>query len=715
MTNDHDVYSSDSPVVVQSQDQFNRFPFAKRVASVISKRKDPSSIVIGIYGAWGEGKTSIFNFIEGELNNEEHVVCIRFNPWRYGEEEEMLISFFNDMATSIDRSIETGREKIGGFINKFVKPTASILGKADIAEGVSSFFTNADIEELRGRIESVLEEEKKRVVILIDDIDRLEKNEIHAVFRLVKLTADFKYTAYVLAFDKEMVSAALQERYGAGNQNAGKAFLEKIIQVPLQLPSIDSNDLRSFCLRGVDNALELAEIELIEEQVQLFVNNFTCIEKQLKTPRQAMLYSNILTFSLPILKGEVSPVDLMLIEGLRVFSPEVYELIRNNKDIFISDPYFGYRKDEKEAQRRKQKIETVLNNFSFEIAEEIKKVLMFLFPRLNNIFGNTHYGADWEESWNKNQRVCANQYFQRYFTYSIPRRDISDQVIRSLIKLTEQMGSDALADHLDSIIDPLNVDILILKLRNEVRTLTKEQASKLAIAVSRLGHRLPNPVTFLSVNTFGQGAMLISDCIESIEVREERLNLAIEVLQMGEALNFVAECFRWLRKDTEEHPNPKGFSVQEVEILGKVMAGRISSEFKDKRRFSEQGFSTKFPQLFYIWNKYGESNELREFLRMILEEDSNFAMDLLESYLGTSWGSDGIPKKSDFERNGYNSIIQIIDPEYLVSAITKQYGEIRLETEYPRLDEVPFKEKLAKQFLWTHHFVENEKKEIRNS
>ncbi|HFO1052293.1 P-loop NTPase fold protein [Bacillus cereus group sp. MYBK111-1] len=102
MTNDHDVYSSDSPVVVQSQDQFNRFPFAKRVASVISKRKDPSSIVIGIYGAWGEGKTSIFNFIEGELNNEEHVVCIRFNPWRYGEEEEMLISFFNDMATSID-------------------------------------------------------------------------------------------------------------------------------------------------------------------------------------------------------------------------------------------------------------------------------------------------------------------------------------------------------------------------------------------------------------------------------------------------------------------------------------------------------------------------------------------------------------------------------------------------------------------------------------
>ncbi|GAM14685.1 KAP family P-loop NTPase fold protein [Mesobacillus selenatarsenatis] len=708
MTCEHEIYSSDSPVLNHSQDQFNRYPFAKRVASVISKRKDPSSIVIGIYGAWGEGKTSVFNFIDGELNKEEHVVCIRFNPWRYGEEEQMLINFFNEMAASIDRTIETGSEKIGVFINKFVKPAATIVGKGDVAEGVSSLFTNADIEKLRGRIEAVLEEEKKRVVILIDDIDRLEKNEIHAVFRLVKLTADFKYTAYVLAFDKEMVSSALQERYGGGNQNAGKAFLEKIIQVPLQLPAIDSNDLRTFCLRGVDTALELAEIKLTEEQVQLFVNNFTSIEKQLKTPRQAMLYSNILTFSLPILKGEVSPVDLMLIEGLRVFSPEVYELIRNNKEIFINEPLFGYRKSDEEAQRRKQKIETVLNGFSLEIAEEIKKVLLFLFPRLNNIFGNTHYGADWEKSWNKNQRICTNQYFQRYFTYSIPRRDISDQVIRDLMRYTEDLKSEELAKELDTKITPDNVDILILKIRSEVRTLTKEQAGNLAIAVSKLGHKFPNPVTFLSANTFVQGAMLITDCIESIDGKEEQINLAIKICKIGEPLNFAVECFRWLRRDTEKHPNPKGFSDQEIEVIGKELAGRISEEFEDKSLLFDGDISMKFPQIFYIWNKFGEPSQQSEFLRKLLEENSNFAQDLLESYLGTTWGSDGIPKKSNFERSEYESIIQVIDPEFLVSAIKKVYGELPIEKDYPDFIDVPFKEKLVKQFLWIHHFVINE-------
>jgi hypothetical protein len=235
-----------------------------------------------------------------------------------------------------------------------------------------------------------------------------------------------------------------------------------------------------------------------------------------------------------------------------------------------------------------------------------------------------------------------------------------------LIKQTADSGSDELTKHLDTIIDPYNVDVLIIKLRSKVSTLTNEQVSKLAISISKLGHRLPDPATFLSVNTFGLGAMLISDCIESIEDREEQVKLALEVFQNGEPLDFVAECFRWLRKDTEGHPDPKGFSVKEVEILGKEMAGRISKELKDKRQFSEKGISVRFPQLLYIWKKYGVSSEQSVFLRLLLEENPNFVMDLLESYLATSWGSDGIPKKSDLERREYNSIIQIIDPVYIV-------------------------------------------------
>ncbi|MCC2327141.1 hypothetical protein [Bacillus wiedmannii] len=73
----------------------------------------------------------------------------------------------------------------------------------------------------------------------------------------------------------------------------------------------------------------------------------------------------------------------------------------------------------------------------------------------------------------------------------------------------------------------------------------------------------------------------------------------------------------------------------------------------------------------------------------------------------TVWGSDGIPKKADFERRQYDSVIDIIQPQYLLSAIEKQFGKIQLEQEYPRFVDIPLREKLAKQFVWIHNYVVN--------
>ena len=267
-------YSSDAPVKTPEEDKFSRWPFAERVAKVIANRKDPSSIIIGLYGTWGDGKTSVLNFIETALEENDHVVCIRFNPWRYGSEEQLLERFFFDIANAIDAAIVTSGEKIRQFLDKVVVPIGEASGSKAIGEGISKFLTGPNLIQLRERIETALETAEKRVVIFVDDIDRLEKEEIHATFRLVKLTADFKNTAYVLAFDDGVVSAALQERYASRTGNAGRSFLEKIIQVPLHLPGVDSRTLKAFCFQGVDEALRIAEIELNDEQVQFFATSF---------------------------------------------------------------------------------------------------------------------------------------------------------------------------------------------------------------------------------------------------------------------------------------------------------------------------------------------------------------------------------------------------------------------------------------------------------
>lgn len=101
------------------------------------------------------------------------------------------------------------------------------MGAKGAGDAFGAFISGPDINELKKRIESELELAKRRVLILVDDVDRLEKTEIHALFRLVKLTADFKYTSYILAFDKDVVAASLQDRYSSAAENAGEAFLEK--------------------------------------------------------------------------------------------------------------------------------------------------------------------------------------------------------------------------------------------------------------------------------------------------------------------------------------------------------------------------------------------------------------------------------------------------------------------------------------------------------
>ncbi|WP_262880967.1 KAP family NTPase [Psychrobacter sp. ANT_H59] len=397
-------YSSDAPVSTEDEDIFSRWKFSERVAQVIANRRDPSSIVIGLYGKWGDGKTSVLNFIEQSLNANDDVICIKFNPWRFGTEDQLLMGFFNQIAEALDDKLETTGDTLKDIGKKVISPLASLAGIGGVGEIATSFISMPDINTFKTRTEQLLEKSQKRVLILIDDVDRLDKTEIYALFRLVKLTADFKYTSYVLAFDKDIVASSLQDRYSTSQGNSGEAFLEKIIQVPLHLPYIDKQTLRSFCFQGVDTALELANIQLTDEQAQEFARNFvSAFDSCITTPRKAKLYGNILTFSLPILKGEVNPVDLMLIEGIRAFYPKLYESIRDNEKLFVgtfSTSSGSFHDADKELI--KTLIDNALSTTASSNKEDLEELLKNIFPKLQAVYGRMHYSGDSHKIWNYN-------------------------------------------------------------------------------------------------------------------------------------------------------------------------------------------------------------------------------------------------------------------------------------------------------------------------
>src|SRR5690554_5898386 len=91
-------FSSDKPVENEEQDRFQRYNFSKRIADTIIQRENEEGIVIGIYGAWGEGKTSVLNFIQKELDKEKTILTVALNPWRYNDEETLIKNFLKKIA-----------------------------------------------------------------------------------------------------------------------------------------------------------------------------------------------------------------------------------------------------------------------------------------------------------------------------------------------------------------------------------------------------------------------------------------------------------------------------------------------------------------------------------------------------------------------------------------------------------------------------------------
>lgn len=545
---DTNNYSSDAPIMDFNEDKFNRYPFAKRIAGVISGRTDPSSIVIGINGAWGEGKTSVFNFIENELKPHPKIVCLKFNPWRFGTEETMLINFFNDLAEALDRSLETTGEKVSNIIKQYGIPIAKVTGNqvaSAFADGISPFLSNgSNLEKLKARLEEMLNVEQKRVVVLIDDIDRLDKNEIHSLFRLIKLTADFKYTAYVLAFDKEVVTAALQDKYSYSSSLTGVSFLEKIIQVPLQLPSADVEDLRDYCFNDLESILEKNKIKLSSNETSEFYHYFTTsLELFLRTPRQAKLYANILTFSLPLLRDEVNVVDLMLIEGIRVFAPTIYTFIRENRDLFLSEAKItGFSETETDTKKRAQRIKEVLRDLDNEELEGMLELLRYLFPKLNGIFTILHYG-DNEDQLSLHQRIAAKGYFQRYFSYSVNSKDISDMVLEDLLKIAKSSNEIKTREKLNEIMTNQNRESIMIKLKRKASVYTTHQARHISLAIASLSVDLPLIDGFLRFTKFGNSALVISDCISSIKDSEQRHALSKSIFKCIDNMDFALETF----------------------------------------------------------------------------------------------------------------------------------------------------------------------------
>jgi hypothetical protein len=262
------------------------------------------------------------------------------------------------------------------------------------------------LAEVREDLKKSLNDMPAPMIVVIDDIDRLTKEQVCMLMQLVKVNADFPNVIYILLFQKDIVARAL----GTITCEKGQAFLQKIVQIELEVPSAPDHKMREMLSNGMEKIWRRAKLNWNVTQRERWRRLFEeAIWPYFETPRNVKRFLGVFDFYFEAhTDGDiltVNPIDLVLVEILRMFDPEALNVARRAfQEAFIGGGLF----DNKEA---KAKFVRDINHLLEGRSLQLKTLLYGLFPQASERAQD--YSDD--ESLNRDYRICHKRHFSKYF------------------------------------------------------------------------------------------------------------------------------------------------------------------------------------------------------------------------------------------------------------------------------------------------------------
>lgn len=428
-------FYNDSPIETPDDDKYGITPFSKSLAKSILGIKKPVGTAIALNGAWGSGKSSAVNLIRAELGKEgdEQLVVSDFKCWWYRGEEALALAFLQNLHALLSGTL---KDKIKDLVPKLGKgllqggpvigaamslTPAAVLGPIAITSSnfAKRYFPDGvTLEKNFQKLAKVLEEEERRFLIVIDDIDRLSTDETLAIFRIIKSIGHLPNVMYLLVFDRVLAEKVVTERY----PSEGPHFLEKIIQASFELPSPLRTDLNNAILSTIEAICGSPN----EKQLKRLLNIFhDIVVPYLTTPRHVTRFHNAISVSWPAIAGEISIADFIALEAIRLYEPSLFQAIRSNKENLCC----GGNANDGDGLSFEEKFEVYLQGVGQNRHEIVRIALQRLFPSVENV----NYGDGFRDNWDTERRVCIKAHFDTYFRMSLSDETLSIEFINKLI------------------------------------------------------------------------------------------------------------------------------------------------------------------------------------------------------------------------------------------------------------------------------------------
>jgi hypothetical protein len=238
---------SDTPIETPSADTLERNNFALFLTEHFEQSwQSTSSSVTGLIGPWGSGKTSAINLTKRHLTERKSGWIVEeFTPWVTSDTEALLDEFYKTLTSTMPKSItKKHKQKFG----RFLLSTAPLAKDIPLGNSISASarIIGTKLVELPpwrkvfSDLSEVMLKERRKTLIIVDDIDRLNLKELTTLLKCIRLIGRLPGVNYVLSYDEQSIYSILAGTSDNKRRGPGEAetYLQKIIQHPIYLPPL---------------------------------------------------------------------------------------------------------------------------------------------------------------------------------------------------------------------------------------------------------------------------------------------------------------------------------------------------------------------------------------------------------------------------------------------------------------------------------------------
>ncbi len=379
----------------------------------------------GIVGKWGVGKTFFLKLLKIKLkDDDQNNVIIEFSPWKFNTTDLMIQDFSNKIENELVNKRLIKKNDYRKFSKEFIGSINTI--KFSLVEFSTSFNTASNSDEQYQKINNALKNSDHKFYVLIDDLDRLQNDEIYKVLMFLRNVFNFDNLIFIAAYDKDYLAKSLDNLNIPNSRN----YLEKIFQSEFFLYPLTIDECRYFLKDLLENKLKNSDDkQKIEE---LFSTNALVFTYKTEIFYPFRVYRNIIHFVNEFenyyqqLKEEVDFESLFYLTILKYFYKEVYDEIYINRNYYFAlDSSFGELRSNRSFFNQNEKDNTpFIKKYidSLQISEQDKECIDSI---INKLFTQTHQKGI--------KSIASSNTFDKYITGFIPNTVISEKDFKNII------------------------------------------------------------------------------------------------------------------------------------------------------------------------------------------------------------------------------------------------------------------------------------------